>query len=191
MRIATPVGYTIYMYTGLEMILWFLLGVPFVEFLGYWVHRLIFHHGMLGAYFRKRHVKHHLEDYPIELLRPEHREYKSAADPLWHVIGGLILIILLVLIATNVLNAWQGGALALGSVLYAKYVVSWMHMQFHVVSSPLKHSTYFQKLVLFHDVHHYVRANYGIVFMGMDRVFGTFVREVPTRTENIFPDYIQ
>ncbi|MBP9686927.1 MAG: sterol desaturase family protein [Candidatus Doudnabacteria bacterium] len=169
---------------------WFLLGVPFVEFIGYWVHRLVFHHGVFGSTLRRPHVQHHLEDYPPENLRPlPGTSYKSAADPLWHVIGAVILTILLVLILSGTLSLSAGIALALGSTLYAKYVVSIMHMQFHLPQSRLRKLSWFQKLVHYHDVHHYARANYGIVFMGMDRVFGTFQKHLPPQTHNVFPGF--
>lgn len=172
----------------LWIVIWFLLGVPFVEFIGYWVHRLVFHHGVFGSTLRRPHVQHHLEDYPPENLRPlPGTEYKSAADPLWHVIGGVILTTLLILIITDVLSWTHGIALAAGSTLYAKYVVSLMHMQFHLPQSKLRTLPWFQKLVHYHDVHHFARANYGIVFMGMDRVFGTFQKQIPKHTENVFP----
>lgn len=181
--------YTISTMIVLFALLFLLLGVVLVEVVGYWVHRLIFHYGVFGAKLRRPHVQHHLEDYPVESLRPQTDTYKSAADPLWHVIGAVILLLLLMLTLLGILAWWQGALLAAGSVAYAKFVVSWMHMQFHVPNSPLRRSAYFQRLVVFHDVHHYVRANYGIVFMGMDRLFGTFVSELPKSTQDIFPGY--
>jgi hypothetical protein len=59
---------------------WVVLGVPLVEFIGYWIHRLIFHDGALGSKLRRVHVKHHLEEYPPESLRPNLPEYKNAGD---------------------------------------------------------------------------------------------------------------
>jgi hypothetical protein len=95
-----------------EVLVWFLLGLPLVEVVGYWVHRLIFHDGLFGRKLRQPHVQHHMKDYPIENLRPVRDEYKSAADPLWHVIGAVILVILLLLVLTGVFSLWAGLALA-------------------------------------------------------------------------------
>ena len=174
----------------LRIVLWFLLAIPFVEFIGYWVHRLVFHHGVFGSKLRKPHVQHHLQDYPAANLRPlPGTTYKSAADPLWHVIGAVILTILLLLMASNTISWAAGISVAVGAILYAKYVVSLMHMQFHIPHSKLQQYKWFGRLVTYHDVHHFACANYGIVFMGMDRLFGTFQKAIPTQAENIFPKY--
>lgn len=169
--------------------IWVVLGVPLVEFIGYWIHRLIFHDGTLGSKLRRVHVKHHLEEYPPESLRPNLPEYKNAGDPLWHAIGAFIIFLLLMLTVSGAMQWWQSLALGIGSVLYAKYVVSIMHQQFHLPNSRLQKYTYFKKLVHFHDVHHYVRGNYGIVFLTMDRIFGTFQDTIPVQPQDIFPNY--
>lgn len=174
----------------LKIFLTLVVSVLFVEFLGYWVHRAIFHFGLFGSGLRKPHVQHHLEDYPPEDLRPQKRgEYKSAADPLWHVIGGCILLTISLLVIFGVVPVLYGVLLAVFSTLYAKYVVSVMHKQFHLPGSPLRKYAWFTRLVQYHDVHHYVNANYGIVFMWMDRLFGTFVPNSGNKRENIFPGF--
>lgn len=175
----------------LYFILWMLLGIPLVEVLGYWVHRLIFHHGALGAKLRRIHIHHHLVEYPPESLRPDKLKYANAQDPLWHVIGAIVMVILLILTGAGVLAWWQGLALVAGSIVYAKYVVSIMHQHFHLPHSSLGKYAHFRRLVVHHDAHHYVQANYGIVFIFMDKLFGTYQATVPTEAENIFPRYTE
>lgn len=170
------------------LLFWTLLGIPFVEVLGYWVHRLVFHQGVLGSKLRRIHIHHHLVEYPPESLRPVNKiEYSNAKDPLWHVIGAIVIVILLTLTAFGVLAWWQGLALIFGSVVYAKYVVSIMHQQYHLPDSRLNKYAHFKRLVVHHDAHHYVQANYGVVFIFMDKLFGTYRATVPAEAEDVFP----
>lgn len=45
---------------------------------------------------------------------------------------------------------------------------------------------FMQQLIKRHDIHHFARSNYGIVFFGIDRLFGTLRDEFPTEKQNIF-----
>ena|SRR5258708_5820087 len=169
-------------------LVWFCLGLPLVEFVGWLWHWSIEHYGLLGEALRKQHYVHHEVDYPAEDLRPQ-QDYQSAHDWSWYLLSAITLSVLVALSLTGLLPWRYMIALSAGAVLYARCVVSIMHDLYHLPNCRLSRFAWFRELVRLHDIHHYARGNYGIVFFWFDRLFGTYVEDMPSTPLNVFPGF--
>jgi sterol desaturase/sphingolipid hydroxylase (fatty acid hydroxylase superfamily) len=146
-----------------------------VEFIGYFWHRFAEHDGKLGKLIQRKHWVHHEEDYPVTNLRPPERTtYKDAKSWTWYVLAAVVTAIIFL-----VLQLREAIPLAAGSLLYAQCVVSYFHSVFHLEKHWLHRFGWFRRLTKLHDIHHWVPGNFGIVFFGMDRIFGTMIPEFP------------
>ena len=166
----------------LEALVVGLIGGPFVvEFVGYFWHRFIEHKGLFGKLFSHRHWVHHEVEYSVDKLRS--KKYKNANSWSWYVLAILTItsIFLLVPLEYAIFFSFYG-------VLYAWFVVERFHSAFHLEKHWLHRYKSFQKLIKLHDIHHYDNVNYGIVFFGMDKIFGTFRNDYPKQKQNIFPN---
>lgn len=196
----------------LTLLIWFVVGIPLVEFVGYLWHRFVEHNGMLGDRLRYPHYRHHELDYPAENLRP-HEDYKSAEDGGWYLLGVITFCIIGIFVILGFFPLRWALAMAIGAIAYARYVVSVFHDLYHVddvtriptirfqplprlirgVYIRLSRATWFQKklerLAYLHDLHHYARCNFGIVFFWLDRMFGTFRTDVAAIAINVFPGF--
>ena len=77
-------------------------------------------------------------------------------------------------------------AMALGGLAYGSLVILLFHAAFHVKGHLLWRYKWFRRLVRRHDIHHWTRANYGILFFGLDRLFGTLRDDFPAEKQEIF-----
>ena len=77
-------------------------------------------------------------------------------------------------------------AMALGGLAYGSLVILLFHAAFHVKGHLLWRFKWFRRLVRRHDIHHWTRANYGILFFGLDRLFGTLRDDFPAEKQEIF-----
>ena len=172
-------------------ILFFVAGPLLVEFVGYFWHRWVEHHEVLGKTVSFRHYKHHEVQYPVNKLRTT-GPYESADSWTWYVVGitaGILSVILMPILYAIpfVLGAW----------IYAHCIVANMHSAFHLSGGChfLWKYKWFQILVKLHDIHHYDNCNYGICFFMMDKIFGTYRETFPTDKEgnrvkrNVFMSY--
>lgn len=164
-------------------------GIVVSEVAGYFWHRFVEHRGKLGDKVREAHIHHHYVAYPAEKIRRS-GDYISSNSWSWYVLAAFVSI--LVLGISYVVGQLLGGiAVILCGALYGKYVINTMHEAFHISRHPLDFFAWFRRLRLYHDIHHLINGNYGIVFMTMDRVFGTFIKEVPRplQADDLFPGF--
>jgi sterol desaturase/sphingolipid hydroxylase (fatty acid hydroxylase superfamily) len=160
--------------------------VALVELVGYLWHRFAEHLGWLGDTMRYCHWVHHELDYPVESLRPSGRaSYRKAGSWTWFALGGAAIVLMFLLLPLA-----DAAALALGVVAYSWGVISYLHCRFHVDSHWLQRFAWFRRLRRLHDIHHWQPCNYGILFFGLDRLFGTLREDFPAHRQNIFPGYI-
>jgi sterol desaturase/sphingolipid hydroxylase (fatty acid hydroxylase superfamily) len=169
-----------------ERVLWFALGVPLVEVVGYLWHRFIEHGGLLGETLRHRHWVHHEREYPAENLRPN-KQYQDAKDWSWYLLAVLTFCVLGLLAWLHILPLPSMLALSVGGVVYARYVVGIFHDVYHLPDHWLHQFRWFRRLMYLHDLHHWTRCNYGIVVFWMDRLFCTYRQEKPSVPINVFP----
>ena len=156
------------------IILSVLAGMMAVEVGGYVWHRWAEHHGILGKAVVARHIVHHNKDYPVSKLRNDINKYKSAKSWSWYVLG-LLIIIFLYIVAPRPYNY----IMIVSGLIYAKFVISYLHSKFHVKNHWLAKNSRFVKIQKLHDIHHWGPYNYGIVFYGLDWIFGTYKDEFP------------
>ena len=168
-----------------NLFLFGIVAVALVEAVGYLWHRFAEHLGWLGDTIRYRHWVHHELDYPIEHLRPEDRaRYRDAGSWTWFVLGAACLALIVAIAPPSVALP-----LAAGVVFYSWAVIAYLHGRFHVAGHWLQRFGWFRRVRRLHDIHHWQPCNYGILFFGMDRLFGTLREEFPARRENLFPGY--
>ena len=157
----------------LKYALLFLIAGPFlVEFVGYFWHRWVEHHELLGKKIAFRHYKHHEIEYPVAKLRTN--TYNNANSWTWYAVGLVTSAVLFIVAPWNYALAFM-----LGAWVYAWGVVLNMHTAFHIKGHLLWKFKWFQKLVKLHDVHHYDNYNYGICLFFMDKIFGTYKEDFP------------
>ena len=158
-----------------------LAGPVVIEFCGYWWHRLGEHGGKLGKSVIAKHYRHHEKDYPIDRFNLGEKDYRKAGSWSWYVLGALIIAFLFLAIP----RPYNFVAIISG-VLYAKFVMSYLHGKFHV-GTELEKSAWFRGRRRLHEIHHWGPYNYGISFFVMDRLFGTYRTEFPKTKEPNFP----
>ena len=156
------------------------LGVLVIEIGGYFWHRWVEHEGLFGKAMVASHVRHHEKDYPTDKLRPNSR-YKSAKSWSWYVMGVGAAAIIFVLVP----RPYSLIAITT-SVVYAKFVTSYLHKAFHVPTHWLQRFGWFKRLTYLHDIHHYKPVNFGITSFFMDRIFGTFSATMPAKAVSTF-----
>ncbi len=150
-----------------------------VEITGYVWHRFVEHHGWLGRVFTHRHWIHHEVAYPVQRLRAV--QYHDAHSWGWYVMMSGLLGVFYLLLPLPI--AIAAGA---GSLIYGWVVINYFHSAFHVRGHWLKRHAWFRRLTRLHDIHHFERANYGILFFGIDKLCGTFRAEFPHKKQDIF-----
>ncbi len=153
--------------------LWILGGVVagpvIVEFVGYFWHRFAEHDGLFGETVRARHVDHHELRYPLhELVSPHDEPYRDANSWTWYVVAGVVSVILYFTLPLAVFLA-----LFVSGLIYGR-LIAYTHSAYHIRDHWLQRFRYFRFLNKLHFLHHFDRANYGIIFFGMDRLFGTY-----------------
>jgi len=175
-------------------------GPLIVEVTGYFWHRFVAHEGTLAPIvgrwaadaIRRPHWQHHEEEYPETNLRPASPygdTYRSAGDWSWHVLAVLLIGLFIGLAVSGLMPLYIFFPLIIGGLVYAKFAVANFHKWFHLPRHPLHNYQWFQDLIKYHDIHHWEPSNYGIVFMFMDRLCGTFRSEFPLRKTDIFNGY--
>lgn len=166
-------------------VLWFVAAVfagPLVvEVIGYFWHRWVEHNAVFGHSIQRYHIKHHEQDYPVEKLRPASRKYKSARSWSWY-LATLVLVGLTLVLVSRPYNF----VMILSGLVYARFVISYMHTRFHVRQHWLTRTSFFQRIQKLHDIHHYGPYNYGILFYFMDRIFGTYRTTFPKSKQTNF-----
>lgn len=169
----------------LEQLIYILLscagGVIGVELGGYVWHRWAEHGGKLGQKVVSRHIKHHEKDYPYTKLRPHKNKYQSAKSWSWYILGTILIILMYILVA----RPYSFIMIASG-LIYAKFVVNYLHSRFHINNHWLAKNHRFQKIQKLHDIHHWGPYNYGILFYFLDRLFGTYNDNFPNKKLNNF-----
>ena len=150
------------------VILYCILGVVFVDTVGYLWHRFVKHEGVFGKWLAHEHHVHHNDYYPSTNLRPDN-EYRDADLFSWNLFAAVCVLGLFICLPLSVFIPVAGTG-----VLYAALVVSWFHKLYHYKTHWLHKYPVIQRLIADHDLHHREDKNYGIVFFWMDRLFGTY-----------------
>ncbi len=150
-----------------------------VEIAGYIWHRFVEHRGGLGRALTHRHWVHHEVEYPVRHLRA--RDYHDAGSWGWYVMMGALGCACFLLLRADMALAASTGGLAYGWV-----VINYFHRAFHVRGHWLLRFAWFRRRVRLHDIHHFERANYGILFFGLDRLWGTYAEEFPAAKRDLF-----
>ncbi len=167
-----------------------LIGFISTEVIGYAVHRLI-HSGKV-SWLENNHMEHHLALYPpgesqrSEVYR-EPRKYKTVFGiglewfiPITAV--AIPSIALLLFLGVPVLYV---GAGVLTSLAWAGFAMSYMHNGMHIDKFWAARKNWYRKRRRLHDIHHHsldsvgkMDSNFGILFHGFDRIFGTYKQRV-------------
>jgi sterol desaturase/sphingolipid hydroxylase (fatty acid hydroxylase superfamily) len=159
-------------------LLWFVAafgaGLLVVEVAGYFWHRWVEHNAVFGHNIQSFHIRHHEHNYPVEKLRPAEQKYKSARSWGWYALTAFLVVGTLVLVPRP-----YNFVMVLTGLVYAKFVINYMHTRFHVRQHWLARTRYFQHIQKLHDIHHFGPYNYGVLFYFMDRIFGTYNEHMP------------
>lgn len=157
----------------------FVLAGITICFLGYWTHQW-FHHPSSGWLYRA-HQNHHFIQYPPHAYLSD--TYKSAGTDstriLFAIVFSPLIIGLSVLTFFGVLSLWHGIAALLSLGLWG-YVHDYVHDQFHLSNTWLLKlpGSWFTNWRRIHYIHHLDQTkNFGIVYFGWDKWFGTFEDE--------------
>jgi len=169
----------------------FLIAVVYVEFVGYWLHKLL--HSEKLPWLSRAHMIHHLRDYGPKT--PLHRDtYLSSADGRASFLGiGMEWIVPIATILTVSLTAMYFLNIAWDlqivfvtvAMLWGYFLFGYMHSSLHTRNFWLQKIPFLKKwhrrITQLHDFHHLqisedgrMLNNYGICFYWFDRVFGTF-----------------
>lgn len=153
----------------------FLVSLVIATFFGHFIHWAL-HQRWTGPAYRG-HMEHHLELYPPGNLTSE--KYRSAK---WYHSGPFLFTPAAIVILGTV-----GGLLwALETPLWAIVVFGvtlvgfgllndWVHDSQHVTNHWASRFEWFRRARTLHFKHHRnMKSNFGIMFFGWDRVFGTF-----------------
>lgn len=170
---------------------YFVSGILFAEFYGYWLHRLM--HSDVIAFMSRNHMIHHLQIYgPRMKQRPEAGYRYAVAGRAnlggigleWLVPIGLTIGVIVMVFAVMGAPRW-GTVVFLGTALGYSYFLFWLlHNSMHQRETWLiEHAwigPWFRRARRRHDIHHVrlnaegrLYTNFGIGFGGLDRVFGT------------------
>jgi sterol desaturase/sphingolipid hydroxylase (fatty acid hydroxylase superfamily) len=155
--------------------LFVLLGsLVIASFFGHVIHWAL-HQRWSGA-FNRAHMEHHQELYPPGRLTSI--EYRAAK---WQHRGALLFTPpLLIILATFGGLLWWAGAppwavWVLGGCLVGFGLLNdYVHDAFHVRRHWLQRFKHYRAVRILHFVHHHdMGCNYGIFWLGWDKVFGT------------------
>ncbi len=144
-------------------------GWVYADFGVYVWHRFILHGWGKNKLIGYRHQQHHFVDYPIDKLRTIH--YLAAHEWSWFVLIGIAIPPLLI-------GALWYSAFFLPAGIAATLwglASSMGHDRMHYENHFWWDTSWWQDLMKTHDQHHYDdQTNQGILFFGMDRIFGTY-----------------
>lgn len=159
-------------------ILVFLGSLIAASFLGHTIHWVI-HQRWSGPGFRG-HMEHHLQRYPPnDLLSKSYRKARWYQTGTFLFLPGMITFVL----AGSVFLSYLGcgwGELALFVIMLGAFGIinDYVHDATHVIGHPLECFAWFRNIREAHFVHHRdLKSNYGIVFYGWDKVFGSYRRQ--------------
>lgn len=168
------------------VLLTILLGILTTEVIGYAVHRMI-HTGKV-KWLEQNHMEHHLDRYPPK--GPQRTKEYLGCTKYRQVFGvGLEWIIPITLVAVpGMILIWFIGVpvlyIGLGAtfaLLWAAFAFSHMHDGMHVSGFWANRFKTFKERRRLHDIHHNstdkvgkMDVNYGIMWYGLDRLFGTY-----------------
>jgi sterol desaturase/sphingolipid hydroxylase (fatty acid hydroxylase superfamily) len=181
----------------LEQALILVFACLYTELVGYLLHRFL--HGGRIEWMTRKHMVHHLEFYgpAMKMRTPTYRDrevHGGIAGVGWEWIAPSLLLVvgeLVVLQAAGVGVAEQL-VFFVGSSLWSVVMFHGAHEAMHVsrrsgfLAWPLRH--WFLNARRLHAIHHVaiddagrITGNFGILFHGFDRLFGTYLRKVPRR----------
>lgn len=174
-----------------------LFACVYTELVGYLLHRFL--HGGWVEWMTRKHMIHHLEFYGpgMKMCTPTYRDRETPggiAGVGWEWLAPslvLVLVELVVLRAAGVGAAGQLEFFVVGS-LWSVMLFYGAHEAMHVsrrsrfLAWPQRH--WFLHARRLHVIHHVAiddagrfLGNYGILFHGFDRLFGTYLRKVPSK----------
>lgn len=126
--------------------------------------------------FYRSHMVHHLKCYPPGDLRSA--AYRSAGTSNSAVLFAVPIAVLLALVSWAMIAAGASPssiAAVLGSAALVGFAHDYVHDAFHIEMHWLERAPGFLRLRAYHDAHHLdLRRNLGILWLGWDRLFGSF-----------------
>lgn len=167
------------------------------ELIGYWLHRLF--HSEWIPWLTRRHLIHHLEMYgpSMKMQTPIYRDRvtEGIAGIGWEWPVSTLMVLVIELAALNLLGiaAVHQAIILGGGTLWSLLMFYGAHEAMHVERPPWHlrwplRRRFFRARRL-HAIHHVAitedgrfLGNFGIMFHGFDRLFGTYLVKVPSRT---------
>lgn len=145
-----------------------LLGVLFVDVVGYVYHRFI-EHGRLFRKIAHRHAIHHMTLYPPEDLRPDRPNYETKDLLSWYLPSVIITLLVLATLPHAIALPFLAGGWIYG------LSIDLTHRLFHRRSHFLDRNRAFLTLQRIHDIHHVnQKRNFTIVMPLLDLLGGSF-----------------
>jgi sterol desaturase/sphingolipid hydroxylase (fatty acid hydroxylase superfamily) len=181
----------------LEQVLVIVLACLYTELVGYCLHRFL--HGGRVAWMTRKHMVHHLDFYgpAMKMRTPTYRDRETrggVAGVGWEWLAPSLMLVIVELVVLQVAGI---GAVAqvvffVGGSAWSVLMFYGAHEAMHVsrasrfLAWPLRR--WFLHGRRLHAIHHVAiddagkfQGNFGILFHGFDRLFGTYLRKVPKR----------
>lgn len=162
------------------------MSILIVEGSGYAWHRLVSHEGYLGNHLIFPHWVHHMIKYPTGNTRTS-GEYQQAGDWTFYLLYFLCCFTVGILVPVGLLNGKNYLIMFVTASTWGYIGQSYFHTIYHLPKHWLHQFQLFQRLMQYHDIHHYGPWNYGITFFWFDRVAGTLQKEIPRHQQELFP----
>lgn len=150
----------------LAAFLWFIASAVFVDFCGYWLHRLS-HRPRSGPMYRA-HMTHHVVNYPprsffSERYRSSHRD----SLVIWFAPFGILYGLIVWLGLPHEWSNLAGGAMV-------AFLSSWLHDKTHIAGSITWRWRHLRGIAVRHHTHHFkMGRNFGILVPWWDFLFRT------------------
>lgn len=150
----------------LETVLLFIASAVFVDFIGYWLHRLA-HHPRSPLY--GPHMTHHVVNYPPRsFFSSEYRSSRSDSLALWFAPFGALYVIAVLLLGLP--HPW---AIISGGATVA-ILSSLTHDLTHISGSIVWRRKWLLGIAVRHHTHHFkMRRNFGVLVPWWDDIFRT------------------
>jgi sterol desaturase/sphingolipid hydroxylase (fatty acid hydroxylase superfamily) len=147
-------------------IFWFALSAIFVDFVGYWLHRLAHRP---GSPMYDAHMTHHVTNYPPgRFLSDGYQASGKDSLVVWFAPFGIIYALLVFMSGSE--HTW---AILAGAAVIA-VLNSAFHDLSHIAGSIVWRVSAFRVMAEYHRTHHRkMGRNFGILTSAWDRIFGT------------------
>lgn len=150
-------------------ILLFFASAVFVDFVGYWLHRLAH---VPGSPLHRAHLTHHAVNYPPQsVLSDRYRSSRKDSLIIWFAPVGIAYAGLVALAAPHPIPVLVGG-------LVSAALSSALHDLSHISGSIVWRWSLLKGIGVRHHAHHFkMKRNFGILLPVWDNLFGTRLRK--------------